>query len=267
MLAVGNRIARAQPLLFWTGVFLLATMLPTSLGLWLDTRTLNGINVWVKPLKFQLSAGVYLITLAACFLALRPGADRTHAGRYVVWAAVLAALFEVAYITLQAGRGQASHWNFSSAFTIAMYSAMGVGAVVLASTSAVLGVMIARDRTVDLGGVLRAGLVIGLLLTFLLGTVFGAWMSAGSGHWVGGALTDAGGLPLFKWSRDGGDLRVAHFFGLHAVHFIVPFAWLAQRLLREAAARAALWAFTAAYCALTVGTFVQALQGRPFLGA
>jgi hypothetical protein len=262
-----KRIAAAQPHLLWTGIFLLALMLPTGVGLWLDGRTLNGINVWIKPLKFQLSAGVYLLTLALCFLALRPGADQTRAGRYVMWGAVITAIFEVAYITAQAARGEASHWNFSSAFTIAMYSAMGLGAVILASTSAVLGVMIHQDRTVALGGVLRTGLVMGLLLTFILGTAFGAWMSARTGHWVGGTLNDAGGLPLFKWSRDGGDLRVAHFFGLHAVHFIVPFAWAAQRVLREAAARPALWGFTALYCALTLGTFVQALLGRPFVGA
>jgi hypothetical protein len=127
--------------------------------------------------------------------------------------------------------------------------------------------MIAKDRAVPLSGVLRTGLVVGLLLTFLLGTVFGAWMSGQSGHWVGGTLNDTGGLPLFKWSRDGGDLRVAHFFGLHAVHFIVPFAWLMQRVLRETAARAALFGFIAAYCAVTIGTFVQALQGRPFIAA
>ncbi|MGL4576920.1 MAG: hypothetical protein ACRCV9_19185, partial [Burkholderiaceae bacterium] len=86
-----SSIVRAQPLLFWSGVAILALLLPSSLGLWLDARTLSGINVWIKPMKFQASVGVYLITLAAFFRALPAGADTTRAGRYVVWAAVITA--------------------------------------------------------------------------------------------------------------------------------------------------------------------------------
>jgi hypothetical protein len=258
-------IARAQPLLFWSGVAMLALLLPSSLGLWLDARTLNGISVWIKPMKFQASAGVYLITLAAFFLALPAGADKTRAGRYVVWAAVIAAFFEVGYITLQGARGVASHWNFSSAFTIAMYSLMGVGALVLNSAALVQGFMIARRGIASIHPALRQGLALGLILTFVLGATFGGIMSAGSGHWVGGTPSDANGLPIFKWSRDGGDLRVAHFFGIHAMHFIPAFAWLASRMPSTQAARAAVWAFTAAFTLLTVFTFAQAMLGRPFV--
>lgn len=30
-----------------------------GLGLALDARTLNGVSVWVKPIKFMLSTAVY----------------------------------------------------------------------------------------------------------------------------------------------------------------------------------------------------------------
>jgi hypothetical protein len=260
-----SSIARAQPLLFWSGVAMLALLLPSSLGLWLDARTLNGINVWIKPMKFQASVGVYLITLAAFFLALPAGADKTRTGRYVVWAAVITAFFEIAYITLQGARGAASHWNFSSSFTIAMYSLMGVGALVLNSAALVQGIMIARSRIASIHPALRLGLALGLILTFVLGATFGGIMSADSGHWVGGTLSDANGLPIFKWSRDGGDLRVAHFFGIHAMHFIPAFAWLASRMHSAQAARAAVWGFTAIFSLLTTWTFAQAMLGRPFI--
>ena len=33
------------------------------LGIFVDDRTLMGINVWIKPLKFTLSGGIYLLTV------------------------------------------------------------------------------------------------------------------------------------------------------------------------------------------------------------
>jgi hypothetical protein len=216
-------------------------------------------------MKFQASAWVYLMTLAVFFLALPQGADRSRAGRYVVWAAVITAFFEVGYISLQGARGVASHWNFTSAFTIAMYSFMGVGALILNSAALVQGIMILRGGVASVHPALRLGLVLGLTLTFVLGAVFGGIMSSGSGHWVGGTPSDANGLPVFKWSRDGGDLRVAHFFGIHAMHFIPAFAWIASRALTTGAARVAVWLFAAIFTAFTVGTFLQALAGRPLI--
>ena len=108
---------------------------------------------------------------------------------------------------------------------------MGLGAVTLSSTALVLGLLVARSTGYALAGALKLSIVLGLVLTFLLGTGFGAYISAQlNGHWVGGSLSDAGGLPLVKWSRDGGDLRVAHFFGIHAMHFIPAFGLAVHRL-------------------------------------
>ena len=75
--------------------------------------------------------------------------------------------------------------------------------------------------------------------------------------------TDAGGLPLFYWSRQGGDLRVAHFFGLHAMQALPLFALAVRGLAR---ARTTVVAFALLYSAMTVYVFVQAVLGRPFLG-
>lgn len=263
-----KQIMRAQPQLFWAGIFFLAIMIPCGLGLALDERTFNGINVWIKPLKFQVSSAVFLLTLAACFLALPRGADKTRAGLYVVWIAIVSTALEVLYITLQAGRGQASHWNLSSPMMAALYSLMGVFALLLSSSALVQGVMIARNRAasiVPVSPALRLGLALGLILSFILGASFGGVMASGNGHWVGGTLSDAGGLPVFKWSRDGGDLRVAHFFGLHAMQFIPGFAWAAGALLAARAAKLSVWLFAGALCTFTALTFVQAMQGKPFV--
>lgn len=128
-----------EPALATVGVLMLAAMIPTGWMALTDERLLYGVNIWDKPLKFELSTGLFLLMASWTFSRLPAGWRHTLAGRYVIWAGIVATLFEVGYIAFQASRGQASHFNFSSAFTIAMYSLMGFGAVVLTSTALVQG--------------------------------------------------------------------------------------------------------------------------------
>jgi hypothetical protein len=143
---------------------------------------------------------------------------------------------------------------------------------VLASASLVLGILIGRSRDYELPAALKLAVVLGLILTFVIGTGFGGYLSAQrAGHWVGGVLSDSGGLPLVKWSRTGGDLRVAHFFGIHAMHFIPAFAFalhlagLKQMVqMTQTHAVNAVWIFAIAFTGFCTWTFVQALRGLPF---
>ena len=42
-----------EPRLVAFALILLAALLPAAIGLGLDERTLRGVNVWVKPMKFM----------------------------------------------------------------------------------------------------------------------------------------------------------------------------------------------------------------------
>ena len=261
------RLQAGSPELFAVGMTMLLVAAMTLALAWLDPRVFQGVSTWAKPFKFQLSTGMYLLTLAL-FMAWLPDDKRqTRLGRYVVWSAVGAGIFEVAYITWQGAFGLASHYNNTSAIYAAMYTLMGVGAVILTTASLALAILIARSPAYALPRVLKHAVVLGLVLTFVLGTGFGSYLGAQrAGHWVGGALTDAGGLPLFNWSRSGGDLRVAHFFGIHAMHFVPAVAVLAAAARLPGAKHiGSAWLLAAAFSALTVWTFVQAARGRPFL--
>lgn len=257
------------PALAWTAMALFMLSLPTLVLGVVDDRMFQGVSVWTKPWKFQISIGLHLLTLAAVFAWLPRAADRSLARSYVVWVAIGSGLFELAYITWQAARGQASHFNLGTPAAALMYALMGVGAVLLTSTALVQGVLVLRSRGFALPVALQAGIGWGLVLTFVLGTAYGAYLSAqAGGHWVGGSATDAVGLPIVHWSRDGGDLRVAHFLGIHAVHAITLFAFSLVHIARGMAPRTALvsvWAFCVAYTAFSAWAFFQAVQGRPFL--
>jgi hypothetical protein len=140
---------------------------------------------------------------------------------------------------------------------------MGISALVFTTFAAVLGVAIARRPRADLAAAFRLAVVLGLILTTVLGMGAGMAIAENDGHWVGAAATDAGGLPIFGWSRYGGDLRVAHFFGLHALQILPAIGWLIAR--RRPEATGLVWLIAGAFTALTVWTLVEALAGRPFL--
>ncbi len=251
--------------LTWAGLASLALMIPTA---WLalhDPRTFNGINVWDKPLKFELSIAVFLLMAGWVFTRLPAGWAKTGWGRYTVWTPIVASLFEIGYIAFRASRGEASHFNQSSVTAIVMYAFMGTGALAMSSTAMVQGIAVLRSpNTLGDNPVFRAALGWGLVLTFLLGASMGGYMSAQTGHWVGGVHNDAAGLPILGWSTTGGDLRPPHFLGIHASQ-IIPVASLV--IIRLFGKRAGLMTglFIAGYVALTAAVFVQALMGLPLI--
>lgn len=261
--AILDAAIRGQPLLASAAALFLLMMLPSALALAIDPRTVNGISVWVKPLKFEVSIAVHMLTLAWLLLLL-PHAERTRRTITVLAAVfVAAALFEIAYIVLQSARGQASHYNLATPLARLMYGLMGIGAVTMMFVTAWLGVIVLQRGQDPRVLVLGAGL--GLILGAVLGGLTGAYMAAQPGHWVGGVPTDAGGLPAVGWSRTGGDLRVAHFVGLHAMQVLPAAAWLASRAVAPRWQAPAVWGAAALVSLVTGAVFVQATAGQPLL--
>ncbi len=232
----------------------------------IDERTLYGVSVWTKPIKFYMSLSVYFATIVWFARYIPSGYFEGLPGRTLIVLPVLMSVVEMTYITYQASLGEASHFNTGNAFNAAMYSIMGFGAVVLVSVLAWIAWLVARFQRMD--NPMALSIVIGLVLTFALGGGFGGYLGGQAGHWVGGTANDANGLMLFKWSRDGGDLRVAHFFGMHAMQAVPLFTLLLARIgpsLSTHTQIACTLAFACAYAAFTSVTFWQALQGVPFI--
>ncbi|HEY8381138.1 MAG TPA: hypothetical protein VIL09_03205 [Microvirga sp.] len=252
-----------EPRLAWTGLACLALMPPSLVALAFDERLLNGLSVWVKPLKFQASAGLYLLTLAWFVGALPEAVRRGRVMAAIVAVAVATSSFEIGYITLQAARGLASHYNTDDPFHAALYSLMGFAAVALTALSPAVAALLLRHRPQSWSTALWVAALLGLSLTFVLGAGAGAALSSGDGHWIGGVRTDEGGVPIVGWSRTGGDLRVAHFLGMHAMHALPALGFILGRSLRPRPAVALVALGTVAYCAATAFVFRQALAGLP----
>lgn len=264
---VADDLLRRERRLARGGFVILALMVPTLAALMIDDRMLNGISVWIKPLKFQLSVGLYLLTLAWFVGALPEQARHGRAVRVLVVLALAASTFEIGYIMLQAAQGLASHYNVADPFHRLMYTLMGIGAVTLTAVSPALAVLLLRHRPQAWSTAFWLSVLLGLTLTFVLGAGSGSVLSAGNGHWIGGARTDATGVPIFGWSRTGGDLRVAHFLGLHVLQIMPVLGLIAERWASGRIAAVIVCAAALAYGAATLFVFVQALLGLPFIPA
>jgi hypothetical protein len=260
------RLAADSPRYTPLAIVLALAVVPLFGALMLDARVFQGINVWIKPIKFHVALVVYLLTLAWFARFAAPEVTSRPWWRWHERAVVVAVVLELIWIVGAAALATGSHYNRSTQLMGAIYAFMGLAAILLTSASATLAVAIRRNRGSMLSPAVRAGLVWGLGLTLPLTLVTAGTLSAMGSHWVGGAGSDAGGLALMGWARDGGDLRVSHFFATHAMH-VVPLAALGCARLLGREALMPVRAVGLAYAAFVAATFVQALMGRPFLAA
>lgn len=257
-------LARRQPRLARIGLACMVAVLPLLIAAGLDPRLVNGISIWVKPIKFLVSLCLYFWTFAWVFGYLSPSAQRTRLGRYILGVTPVIAAFEMTWLIGMALLGQPAHFNRSSPWAGALYTAAGIGAVGLTIGILLQGILVARDRGIALAPAFRVALVLGAVLAFAGTLFFGATLGGKTGHWVGGVMSDAGGLPLLYWSTTGGDLRVPHFWATHASQ-LVPLAglWVARRGGRFGIPGVLL--VGVAYAGFVVATYLQARAGHPFI--
>ncbi|MFI8292691.1 hypothetical protein ACIGBL_26490 [Streptomyces sp. NPDC085614] len=248
-------------------------------GLIVDDRMLVGVPIWSKPFKFSVSFVAYAMTLA-WMLSLLPR------GRRVGWWAgtvlTAASAVEMAIITGQVVRGRQSHFNNETPLDAALFQVMGATVVVLWLAALVISVLLLRARILDRATTwaVRIGSLIalaGAAVGFVMVVPTPEQLAAGDDAKTTGAhsvgVPDGGpSMAVTGWSTTGGDLRIAHFFGMHALQVIplvlLALVTLAPRFarLRDDRVRLRLTlvvsgAYTAAFGLLTW----QALRGQPLV--
>jgi hypothetical protein len=260
------------------GVVALASLLAMPF----DDRTILGESVWVKSFKFGFSFFTYCLSLA-WLLAHMTRLRRTGWVFGTVFAVISAA--EVGVIVAAAAMGTFSHFNASDdAFNQVVQGAFQfVPVMFLANVVIAVLVLFQRfgDRAVT--AVIRWGLLLsslGMFAAFFIVTVGGQGertqvdangneVPLNAGHGVGDL--DGNGMFLTGWSTTGGDMRVAHFIGLHGIQVLIGLAillgflaarrvWLSDDRVRAAVVR---WS-AAGYLGVFATAVWQAVRGQSF---
>jgi hypothetical protein len=246
------------------------------LGLVVDPRVITGAPAWMKPLKFAVSITVYSATLLWMLTFIT---ERPRLVTAISWGVFLGLGIEMVLIVMQVLRNTTSHFNQATPFDATVFTVMGAVITGIWLLTAIVALLLARRRFAEspiVWGV-RLGLIVGLLgmaVAFLMTQptpVQGVMIAATGSSSIAGAhavgVADGGpGLPIVGWSTEGGDLRVAHFVGLHGLQ-ILPILGLvltrfgpARLPLRD---RSRLVGVAAAFwIALTLLLTWQALRGQ-----
>ncbi|SOD89670.1 hypothetical protein [Spirosoma fluviale] len=239
--------------LYQLGWLCVAAMLfCTVLALTTQTQVL-GINAYIKPIKFLASTAILAWTMA-WYLAELPqsGSIKAYAWMFVVVFAI-----ELGIIIWQASRGKLSHFNIATPIDGLLFSLMGIAITVFTLWTAYIGFLFFRLDTTAISPAYLWGIRLGILL-FVVFAFQGFMMAGRLAHTVG--APDGGpGLAVLNWSTRYGDLRVAHFLGMHALQLIPLFAYYVATSPRQ------VFLVSAVYFIVVTALLVQALAGKPLL--
>ncbi len=241
-------------LLFYFGMANVALSLIFIVLSFFTTIEVAGANAWYKPTKFALSIGLYSLTMGWLMYYL----PQAKGISICSWLIIIMLGFEILYIGLQAGRGQLSHFNQSSALYSSLYMLMAFAATVVSFVTLYIGLRFFQVDLPHLPDHYVWAIRLSLILFFIF-SLEGFVMGSNLSHTIGAADGGAG-LPFLNWSRQFGDPRVAHFIGMHAIQVLPLLAYYVLKDVKLTFVVSALYACVAVY------VLVQALQGRPFIG-
>ncbi|MCL6260627.1 hypothetical protein M3O96_16100 [Aquiflexum sp. TKW24L] len=214
-----------------------------------DDRTLMGVNIWMKPMKFAVSIGIFSWTMA-WYLFYLPQIRKVQKIKLTI---ITAMLIEQVIIIYQASRGELSHFNVSSIGNAVLFQLMGIA--ILINTGMVFWAYLLFAKVESLFSGYKRGIQLGMLI-FVVASLEGFLMVGNLSHTVG-APDGQEGIFFLNWAKTYGDLRVFHFLGLHALQAVPLFAWF---YARDNVKRVNI--FAAIYLILSLGTLWNAMAGR-----
>ena len=236
-------------LLFYFGLANLLVAIVFLVLAYTTSNMLNGINAWFKPFKFALSTSLYCwAMLWYCYYL--PNFNTTAFN----WVIIITLGFEVGYIAFRASRAELSHYNMSTPLSSTLFSIMALAATVATLYTAYISLLFFATSFPTLPAYYVWSIRFALIL-FVIFAFEGFAMGARLSHSVGGN-DDSFGLPVVNWSKKFGDLRIAHFIGMHALQVLPIFSFY---LLKNT--KAVLFV-SILYTILSIFTLYIALKGK-----
>jgi hypothetical protein len=271
-----ERLRRGAPALTVVGLIMAVDLLFCLIGLVVDRRVITGAPAWLKPAKFALSTMIASWSFAYCIASITIWRGFTRSLDILLAAGLF---LEIALIDMQAARGTTSHFNNSTHFDVRIYAVMGVSIACIWLSMLLLTIVLFRQPFAGSawGWSLRLGMVLALF-----GTGSGGLMTLPSSrqlaeaHDTGrmpivgahtvGAPDGGRGLPVTGWSVEHGDLRIAHFIGMHGLQVLPLLAWwIGRRGLPQGTQRLLIFSFAGSYLALFFLLLWQAFRGQPIV--
>ncbi len=268
----------AAPGLTVLGFIMAADLVFCMLGLVVDRRVITGAPAWLKPAKFALSTMIACWSFAYCIASITIWPRLARALDILLAAGLF---LEIALIDMQAARGTISHFNNGTHFDAMVYAVMGLSIACIWLSMLLLTIVLFRQPFAGSawGWSLRLGMVLALF-----GTGSGGLMTMPSSrqlaeaHATGrmpivgahtvGAPDGGRGLPVTGWSVEHGDLRIAHFIGMHGLQVLPLLAWWIARRRAPVDARTQrnlVFAAATSYLALFLLLLWQAFRGQPIV--
>lgn len=246
-----TELVRRNHFLAKSGTFCFLLALLLAFFPLVDQRELNGVNVWIKPLKFFVSIGIFFWTMGWYLDYLE---EPTKVKKISSWIFILM-IIELILITFQASRGKLSHFNISSVMDAVIFQIMGIAIFLNSLVVFWFFLLFRKAKNLPKGYLLaiRAGLII-----FLIAGFEGFLMAGRLGHTIG-AADGQEGIFFLGWAKAYGDLRVFHFLGLHALQVLPLLAWFFWKDNVKISA-----AVGFIYFVFSCGTLWLALQGKGF---
>ena len=249
-----NKVLTVTGWLHWILLAVLICIYP------FDGQTVLGIERWIKPMKFSASIAIYVWTLA---WYLRYLTNRPRAVSVISWGVSISMVVEIVCIAGQAARGTTSHFNATSPFNGAVFALMGA-TIGISTVFVIYTLFLFFKEDVEIPLAYLWGIRFGLII-FVLASLEGGVMVGHLAHTVG--APDGGvGLPFVNWSREHGDLRVAHFAGMHALQILPIIGYLLHRSRRPVSSQVSYTvAISLLYLLITLFLGLEAWQGRPLI--
>jgi hypothetical protein len=246
-----TELKRRNALLFWFGVFNLVMAVICLAFMPAEETKILGVNRWLKPFKFYSSVGIMILTIGWLMYYLN---EQKKVRSYSKIIAV-AMFFENGLIMMQAIRNTTSHFNTTSAFNGIVFQIMGILIITFTVIVLLISISFFRQKQFLIPMAYVWGIRLGLLF-FIIFSLEGGVMVGLLKHTVG-SVDGGPGLPVVNWSNEYGDLRIAHFLGIHSLQLLPLFGNYISKTKDQTIL------FSVIYFVLCAALFLQAINGIP----
>lgn len=250
MLEFISQLKTRNETLFYYGLLCLGLAMLFLILTKTTTTQVYGVNAWYKPFKFAFSTFLFAWAMAwyCSYLA-------NFNTQLFNWSVMLLLGFEIAYIAYMASKGQISHYNLSTPFYATMFSLMALAATLATLYTAYVGILFFIQTFPNLPTYYLWAIRLSILI-FVIFAFEGFAMGSRLSHTVG-TLNDNSNWFIVGWSKTAGDLRIAHFIGMHALQVLPVLSFYVLKNTKATLFVSIL------YGLLAVVTLIQALQGKP----